>query len=1534
MTAFPSNEEDANLMMAASQAHIPTDKATSKAAADSTNNSNTDALARSNLLRLETTELIKEATLHLHPNGNDSSIHYEAKWAPTVRGYVSNLTSLLSALEGCSLSPEVCLMSSSASGGGGVKEKGMEQLNGGGGVESTKYRVPLQSDKFLKSLPGGSAAAAGTPWTFPFSGRVKVLPIGSYAHIGNAGLTNRHANGNVVPTLDLAVLVKGGDEDDDAFVGGKDYLNHRFTDKQNILAVHIAKQLSHKKHRSKIGSVHLTRVFGDSRKVALLLTPPTMENDDKKKGTNKKKKRKKGDNDDSISGEKMKNKLRFHVRLIFGVEQEQQQNEDNSNRHQNDDDDDDSSMDTEGSYNGNNNDMQVFQSWIPISRLFPNRSNNRGAGKSSSAESTDVNHRPTPHYNNALSESLHLQSTTNLISDTISNTFFGSNAVATPTTAFHETLLMIKIWALQRGLLRGHDSFTTSTIALILVYLYRTKTIGKRMGSVQAFTTFMKFWSEADWLGEDAATTSAAASSGSPPLSSAAQLLARKMKRKAAFVIPADGKNESQTVAHCPQARHYREDIRSSSNDDNVPMTLLDCYKQCFTTASSSSSSIPNDYHSDSPILLDPTMTINYLARLSPSFVRESRAEAYAALRCIHGQERDGGMGSSGSGGAFRTLFLETNRFWTRYDAYVRIPLSVVPKMMSQRSGKNKNDGDARVWGRDVEDLGYDESVCRGVVEVLNRALGDRITAVRLFTSGNGDIRKDGTSSNQSVENIGTKALEDSDQCYAVPIRGSGSSSSTLTSAFVAKPGGRSPEPPVHPLNQGEPCLVVGLRIDPNASRRVVDRGPPAEDLEGSNAFVSLWGDHAQLRRFQDGAIVRAVVWNLPVSPKNSVVESMPQFASMDRSMGGIVEKVVQHIVKLHFTESKLIKKGKAKQVSFELRSMVGLVDGVSSSPKPSPLSDSFTLHKNVMSAFDSLAEFLRQNSITMIDHSLGADKKASKLGLPLKIDEVEPLSPSLRYSSLFPPVPHPLLGGTDQGTDKRKVSGAVEGSPVLIQIRFEGSSKWPSSLNAMGAAKCAMLIQLAEGIEKMKQNENLDEFDGPIDVTPTYLDVGYRGYSWRVIVRADQELRMLKNLSNPTDEAKSLRLSLINRHVRGSMHHSLIHAVHTRHPSSSLVSRLAHRWVSAHMLSDMIPQEAIELIVAKIYTDPHERANSKMQSLDVPPSTVAAGFFRFLQVLSTHDWVNEPLIVDPQSHITANDRGLIMAQFNSIRGPDLNKGPAMYIISPADYDGVEEMTGSKVVGEDGSAEAVDPAGALERVWSPTYTSKFPERVVLHRASALAKCSLDHLTSCIVNGSSESSWVAAFQESSTSLTSYSALLRVDNAFVTDTGCSSTNADSVVGATSKQDSNGEVTSPFQRSLLKRYSGPKDLRKKMYKNLVLEKGTLHEWNPVKSLISRLRSKYGEYAVFFYNEFSPDIIAMIWRPAAFVPKAFSAMMSEYQSPVLKVWKDDSLVITNTDDLMSEIGYAGRDILADIKVLDDKKPDPSSTEGKRQKK
>lgn len=202
----------------------------------------------------------------------------------------------------------------------------------------------------------------------------------------------------------------------------------------------------------------------------------------------------------------------------------------------------------------------------------------------------------------------------------------------------------------------------------------------------------------------------------------------------------------------------------------------------------------------------------------------------------------------------------------------------------------------------------------------------------------------------------------------------------------------------------------------------------------------------------------------------------------------------------------------------------------------------------------------------------------------------------------------------------------------------------------------------------------------------------------------------------------------------------------------------------------------------------------------------------------SFNSYTREPLIVDPQNHITPHDRSLIHDQFTTIRGPEFSKGPAMYIVSPADYDGVEEMTGSKVVGNEDSAPAI-PTNVDEKIWAPTLTSKLPEKVVLCRAAALAKCSHDHLTACIMRGDIENGWVAAFQESSQSLTSYSALLRVDPSFMIDSGCSSTNADSTIDVEKDK-----VYGPFEKSLQKRYAGPKELRKKNYKNLVLEKDTL--------------------------------------------------------------------------------------------------------------
>ena len=410
----------------------------------------------------------------------------------------------------------------------------------------------------------------------------------------------------------------------------------------------------------------------------------------------------------------------------------------------------------------------------------------------------------------------------------------------------------------------------------------------------------------------------------------------------------------------------------------------------------------------------------------------------------------------------------------------------------------------------------------------------------------------------------------------------------------------------------------------------------------------------------------------------------------------------------------------------------------------------------------------------------------------------------------------------------------------------------------------------------------------------------------------------------------------MINRHVRGAMHHSLIHAVHTRHPSSSSVVRLARRWVASHMLSDMIPHEAVELLVASLYTEPEASgaaAGNGGGSVDQPPSTVVSGFLRFLRLLSGHDWAREPLIVDPQGHIPAGDRSLATRQFGEARGDDHRGGPAMYVISPADYDGVEEMTGSKVVGEDGGAA---PSGPLdgERAWRPTVTAERPERVVLARAAALAGRSHAHLTSCLAGGKGAGDWVAAFQESASSLTAYSALLRVDPSLVTDGGCSSTGADCAIRL---DDKSNRLVGPFERSMERRHAGPKELRKKNYKNLVLERDTLHEWRPVQSLVASLRSAYGKYAVFFYNELAPDVIALLWRPDAYRPVPFSALVSGFKRPVLEHWTGDSLVVTNTDDLMAEIVQRSKNAIMTFKVLVDKKPNdapPADRSDKKAKK
>lgn len=336
---------------------------------------------------------------------------------------------------------------------------------------------------------------------------------------------------------------------------------------------------------------------------------------------------------------------------------------------------------------------------------------------------------------------------------------------------------------------------------------------------------------------------------------------------------------------------------------------------------------------------------------------------------------------------------------------------------------------------------------------------------------------------------------------------------------------------------------------------------------------------------------------------------------------------------------------------------------------------------------------------------------------------------------------------------------------------------------------------------------------------------------------------------------------------------------------------------------------EAIELLVAKVYT-------SRDVPLD-PPATVVSGFIRFLHLLASHDWTRRPLVVDPHGHIGEDDHSNISLQFERARGPEFSNGPPMYIVSPNDRrgsddeDNEEPTAGAKAPGTKGNSLT-----AMMSTWTPTFTQDTPERVVLARAAALAKRSYDFLYDAL-SGDKDVDWSVVFQETPSSFMSYSALLRVGSDFIVDRECSSTSSDMTVKA-----HDGMLETSYTRSMRQRSLGPEALRRKVYRNLsnANDDVLLHGWRPVEELVQTLRDKFGSLALYFYNDLTPEVIGMLWRPTTFQPQPLSIMHSECVRPVQDEIASDSLVIHNQNDIIREIRQCTDIIVDNIKVLDDK--------------
>jgi U3 small nucleolar RNA-associated protein 22 len=169
------------------------------------------------------------------------------------------------------------------------------------------------------------------------------------------------------------------------------------------------------------------------------------------------------------------------------------------------------------------------------------------------------------------------------------------------------------------------------------------------------------------------------------------------------------------------------------------------------------------------------------------------------------------------------------------------------------------------------------------------------------------------------------------------------------------------------------------------------------------------------------------------------------------------------------------------------------------------------------------------------------------------------------------------------------------------------------------------------------------------------------------------------------------------------------------------LFQRLAKRWISAHLFSSFISEEAVELLVAYLFLKPYP--------FNVPSSRVA-GFLRFLRLLSSFDWTFSPMIIDINNDFNLKDEKEINENFMLCR--------KSYEQNPHDIEPAMFL-----------ATSYDKA-------SEAWTRHSPSKPVLKRMASYAKSSAELLTNLIIQGQSgQYTWECVFR---TPLSNYDAVV--------------------------------------------------------------------------------------------------------------------------------------------------------------------------------
>ncbi|NXI88521.1 NOL6 protein, partial [Rhipidura dahli] len=413
-------------------------------------------------------------------------------------------------------------------------------------------------------------------------------------------------------------------------------------------------------------------------------------------------------------------------------------------------------------------------------------------------------------------------------------------------------------------------------------------------------------------------------------------------------------------------------------------------------------------------------------------------------------------------------------------------------------------------------------------------------------------------------------------------------------------------EPPKH---KDVGPLTFGLLFVPEFAASTLEKGPQADHPEALE-FRNFWGEKSELRRFQDGSICEAVVWEASTVCQKRLIP----------------EQIIRHLLKLHadIPESSICYTGAL------LESVIRTGKEASGTGEEAMVS--------VVCSYDDLSR-----------------KLWSLKELPLTVTAVQGVHSAFRYTDVFPPIPmKPIYSFHKRSKhlllplEEKPCPAYI--TPLKVICHMEGSGQWPQDKGAIKRIKAAFHLQLAELLRQQHQ----------LVCRPavTHTDVYKDGYVFRLQVAYHREPLILKEVVTPegmlkyqdTEESRQLELETLHLPYLTSS----LHGLQQQHPVFGSTSRLAKRWISAQLLSDSISEECVDLLVAFLFLHP---------APFTPPSSPQVGFLRFLNLLAAFDWKNNPLIVNLNTGLTDSDCTEIKNKFIAAR----SRLPVMFLATPKD---------------------------------------------------------------------------------------------------------------------------------------------------------------------------------------------------------------------------------------------------------------------------